>query len=133
MIPNKRPIKVLISKAGLDGHDRGAKVISLGLREEGMEIIYIGLRQTPDTIVKAAVEEGVDVIGISSLSGAHRYVLGHVIGLLKADNLDNVLVIAGGIIPQEDIQFLKEKGVGEIFGPGSFIKDIAKYIREHVK
>ena len=127
------PIRVLIAKPGLDGHDRGAKVIALGLRDEGMEVIYSGLRQTPEKIVQAAEQEDVDVVGLSCLSGAHRYLFPRVVELLKQKDMGDVLVIGGGIIPEEDIAFLKEKGISEIFRPGTFVKDIAGYIRKNVK
>jgi methylmalonyl-CoA mutase C-terminal domain/subunit len=128
-----RPIKVLLAKPGLDGHDRGAKVLTLGLRDEGMEVIYTGLRQTPETIAQAAVQEDVDVVGLSCLSGAHNYLFPEVVKQLKDRGKGETLVIGGGIIPKEDIPSLKESGVSEIFGPGTFIKDIAGYIRENVK
>lgn len=127
------PIRVLIAKPGLDGHDRGAKVIALGLRDEGMEVIYSGLRQTPEKIVQAAEQEDVDAVGLSCLSGAHRYLFPRVVELLKQKEMGDVLVIGGGIIPEEDIAFLKGKGVSEIFRPGTFVKDIADYIRKNVK
>jgi len=127
------PIRVLIAKPGLDGHDRGAKVIALGLRDEGMEVIYSGLRQTPEKIAQAAEQEDVNVVGLSCLSGAHRYLFPRVVELLREKEMDDVRVIGGGIIPEEDILFLKEKGVSEIFRPGTFVKDIADYIRKNVK
>ena len=127
----KIPIRVLIGKMGLDGHERGAIVISLGLRDEGMEVIYTGIRQSVESIVKTAVEEDVDVVGISSLSGAHD-LLPEVVEKLKEGGLENVLVIAGGIIPDEDVPILKEKGVSAVFGPGTPVPEIAQYIREHV-
>lgn len=130
---DKRPIRVLIAKPGLDGHDRGAKVIALGLRDEGMEVIYSGLKQTPEKIAQVAEQEDVNVVGLSCLSGAHRYLFPRVVELLKEKEMDDVLVIGGGIIPEEDITFLKSNGVNEIFGPGTFIKDIADYIRKNVK
>ncbi|MBM3117938.1 MAG: cobalamin B12-binding domain-containing protein [Chloroflexi bacterium] len=126
-------IRVLIAKPGLDGHDRGAKVLALGLRDEGMETIYTGLRQTPEKIVQSAIQEDVDVVGLSCLSGAHKYLFPRVIELLKEKKAKDVLVIGGGIISPEDIPFLKEKGVSEIFGPGTSIKEIAEYIRQNVK
>ena len=129
----EKPIKVLMAKAGLDGHDRGAKVLTLGLRDEGMEVIYTGLRQTPEKIVTSAIQEDVDVVGLSCLSGAHKSLFPKVVELLKEKGIDDVLVIGGGIIPKEDIPFLKEKGIKELFGPGTPIKEIAKYIRENVK
>ena len=126
-------IRVLIAKPGLDGHDRGAKVLALGLRDEGMETIYTGLRQTPEKIVQSAIQEDVDVVGLSCLSGAHKYLFPRVIELLKEKRVKDVVVIGGGIISPEDIPFLKEKGVSEIFGPGTSIKEIAEYIRQNVK
>lgn len=128
-----RPIKVLLAKGGLDGHDRGIKVISQGLSEEGMEVIYIGLRQTPEKIVTTALEEGVDVIGLSSLSGGHNVFFSEVAKLAREEGMDNVLIIGGGIIPEEDVQFLKERGTRRIFGPGTPIREIADYIRNNVK
>jgi methylmalonyl-CoA mutase C-terminal domain/subunit len=132
-MPQGRKIKVLIAKPGLDGHDRGAKVLTLGLRDEGMEVIYTGLRQSPEKIAQAALQEDVDVVGLSCLSGAHNYLFPEVVQLLQKKGLHDVLVIGGGIIPQEDIPFLKEKGVSAIFGPGTSIKEIANYIRQNVK
>ncbi len=128
-----RRIRVLIAKPGLDGHDRGARVLTLGLRDEGMEVIYTGLRQTPEKIVQAAIQEDVDVVGLSCLSGAHRYLFPEVVEQLKAKDVEDVLVIGGGIIPKEDIPFLQEKGVSAIFGPGTPIKEIATYIKDNVK
>lgn len=130
---DKKKIRVLIAKPGLDGHDRGAKVLALGLRDEGMETIYTGLRQTPEKIVKTAIQEDVDVIGLSCLSGAHKYLFPRVVELLKEKGVKDILIIGGGIIPPEDIPFLKEKGISEIFGPGTSIKEIAEYIRQNVK
>lgn len=129
----ERRIRVLMAKPGLDGHDRGARVLTLGLRDEGMEVIYTGLRQTPEKIVQAAIQEDVDVVGLSCLSGAHRYLFPEVVEQLKAKGVEDVLVIGGGIIPKEDISFLQEKGIGAIFGPGTPIKDIAHYIKNNVK
>ena len=129
----EKRIRVLVAKPGLDGHDRGAKILALGLRDEGMETIYTGLRQTPEKIVQAAVQEDVDVVGLSCLSGAHKYLFPRVVELLKEKRMEDVLVIGGGIIPEEDIPFLKEKGVTEIFGPGTLIKEIADYIRQNAK
>ena len=126
------PIRVLIGKMGLDGHERGARVVSLGLRDEGMEVIYTGIRQTVDRIVKIAIEEDVNVVGLSSLSGAHD-LLPEVVGELKKRGRGDILVIGGGIIPDEDIPFLKEKGVSAFFGPGTPVPEIAKFIRENVK
>jgi len=129
---SEKRIKVLVAKPGLDGHDRGAKVVALGLRDEGMEVIYTGLRQTPEKIARAAIQEDVDVVGLSLLSGAHRYLFPEIIRLLKEGGLDNVLVVGGGIIPEEDLPFLKEAGVSAVFEPGTSIKQIANYIRERV-
>jgi methylmalonyl-CoA mutase C-terminal domain/subunit len=128
----KRPIKVLVAKPGLDGHDRGAKVIALGLRDEGMEVIYTGLRQTPEKIVQSAIQEDVDVVGLSCLSGAHKYLFPEIVRQLKEKGRDDVLVIGGGIIPDEDIPFLQENGVSTVFGPGTSLKNIAQYIRQVV-
>jgi methylmalonyl-CoA mutase C-terminal domain/subunit len=132
MAEEKR-IRVLMAKPGLDGHDRGAKVVALGLRDEGMEVIYTGLRQTPESIVEAAIQEGVDVVALSSLSGAHEYLFCRVVELLKEKGSDHILVIGGGIIPDEDIPLLKEKGIGAVFGPGTAIKTIANFIRGNVR
>ena len=126
------PIRVLIGKMGLDGHERGARVISLGLRDEGMEVIYSGIRLTVEKMVKIAVEEDVNVVGLSSLSGAHD-LLPEVVEQLKKKGREDVLVIAGGIIPDEDIPVLKKKGVSAVFGPGTPVPEIAKFIRENVK
>jgi methylmalonyl-CoA mutase C-terminal domain/subunit len=126
------PIRVLVGKIGLDGHDRGAKVVSSGLRNEGMEVIYTGIRQSVESIVQIAVQEDVDVVGLSSLSGAHDLFL-EVVEELRKIGKGDTLVIGGGIIPDEDVPFLKERGVSAIFGPGARISDIANYIRENIK
>ncbi len=129
-----RPIRVLVAKPGLDGHDRGAKVVARALRDAGMEVIYTGLRQTPETIVEAALQEDVDVIGLSILSGAHTALFPRVMEQVKeAGALDEVLVVAGGIIPEEDITTAKELGIDAIFGPGTSTNDIVDYIRANVK
>ncbi|MDY6933303.1 MAG: cobalamin B12-binding domain-containing protein [Spirochaetota bacterium] len=128
-----KKIKVLVAKPGLDGHDRGAKVIAYGLRNQGMEVIYTGRRQSAEKIVNAAIQEDVDVIGLSILSGAHMTFFPKVIKLLKEKNAGNILVIGGGIIPDEDIPALKEKGISEVFGPGTLIKEIAEYIEQHTQ
>ena len=128
----KKRIRVLIAKPGLDGHDRGAKLLTLGLRDAGMEVIYTGIKQTPEAIVATVVEEDVDVVGLSCLSGAHNYYFPEVVKLLRKKGMDKVMVIGGGIIPDDDIPPLKEKGIKEIFGPGSRVKDIATFIREHL-
>jgi len=125
-----RKIRVLVAKAGLDGHDRGAKVIAAALRDAGMEVIYTGLRQTPEMIVEAAIQEDVDVIGISILSGAHMTILPKIKNLMNEKGLDDVLLTGGGIIPEEDIKKLKDIGVGELFTPGASTKNIAEYIKE---
>jgi len=127
-----RPIRVLVAKVGLDGHDRGAKVIATSLRDAGMEVIYTGLRQTPEMVVNAALQEDVDAIGISILSGAHMTVFPKIIEIMKAKQLDNVLLTGGGIIPEADIKQLKEMGVGELFAPGTTMQTITEYIRNWV-
>ncbi len=124
-------IRVLLAKPGLDVNDRGVKILALALRDAGMEVIYSGLRQTPEQIVAAAVQEDVDVIGLSCLSGAHNYLFPRVAELLKAQGADEVLVIGGGIIPESDVSELKAKGTKEIFGPGTSTIEIIKYIQEH--
>ena len=128
----ERKIRVLIAKAGLDGHDRGAKVVAAGLRDAGMEIIYTGLRQTPEMIVDAAVQEDVDAIGISLLSGAHMTIFPKVSALMKEKGIADVLLFGGGIIPDKDIKTLKEMGVGELFTPGAQTSQIVSYIRNWV-
>jgi len=126
-------IRVLVAKPGLDGHDRGAKVIARALRDAGMEVIYTGLRQTPEMIVNAALQEDVQVIGLSILSGAHNAIVPRVMELLKQNKMDDVLVLVGGIIPDQDIAGLKHAGVAAIFQPGTAMDDIVNFIREHVK
>lgn len=128
-----RPIRVLVAKVGLDGHDRGAKIIAAALRDAGMEVIYTGLRQTPEMVVNAALQEDVDAIGISILSGAHMTVFPKVIGLMKEKQMDDVLLTGGGIIPEDDMAQLNEMGVGKLFAPGTSTVDIASYISEWVK
>ena len=128
-----RPIRVLIAKPGLDGHDRGAKVIARALRDAGMEVIYTGLRQTPEQIVAAAVQEDVDVVGMSILSGAHNHLFPRVAELLKEQGVDDVLIIGGGVIPDDDIQGLKEAGIKEIFTPGTETSKMIEYIKNNVK
>ena len=127
-----RPIRVLVAKVGLDGHDRGAKVIATSLRDAGMEVIYTGLRQTPEMVVQAAIQEDVDAIGISILSGAHMTVFSKIIHLMKENNLTDVLLTGGGIIPDEDRVQLLEMGVGKLFAPGAVTTDISAYIRDWV-
>lgn len=124
-----RPIRVLVAKVGLDGHDRGAKVIATSLRDAGMEVIYTGLRQTPEMVVNAALQEDVDAIGISILSGAHMTVFPKLIDIMKQKGLTNVLVTGGGIIPEADIEKLKAMGVGELFSPGTTMATIVDYIQ----
>jgi methylmalonyl-CoA mutase, C-terminal domain len=128
-----RPLKVLIAKPGLDGHDRGAKVLARGLRDEGFEVVYTGLRQTPEMIVTAALQEDVDVVGLSILSGAHMTLVPRVCAQLKERGLDDVLVTVGGIIPDDDIPLLKEAGVSEVFGPGTTIREVAEFIRSNAR
>lgn len=128
-----KPIRVLIAKPGLDGHDRGAIVLAMGLRDHGMEVIYTGLRQTPEKIVRTCIQEDVDVLGLSLLSGGHNYYFTKILDLLKEKGMDRILIIAGGIISHEDRNYLKEKGIKEIFGPGTPIGDIVKYIKENVR
>lgn len=129
---SSRPIKVLIAKPGLDGHDRGAKVLARGLRDEGFEVIYTGLRQTPEMIVSAALQEDVDVVGLSILSGAHMTLLPRICAGLREQGLEDVLVTAGGIIPDDDVAALQEVGVSRIFGPGTTIGEVAEYFRANV-
>jgi len=130
---NDRPLKVLIAKPGLDGHDRGAKVLARGLRDEGFEVVYTGLRQTPEMVATAALQEDVDVVGLSILSGAHMTLLPRICELLRAEGMDDVLVTAGGIIPEEDVAELKAAGVAQVFGPGTSIGQIADFMRENAQ
>jgi len=130
MAERQRPIRVLVAKPGLDGHDRGAKVLALALRDAGMEVIYTGLRQTPEKIAQAAIQEDVDVVGLSCLSGAHMHLFPRVVELLRQQGADEVMVLGGGIIPKEDVPKLKEKGIAEVFGPGTSTQDIIAYIQE---
>src|SRR3569832_1397322 len=125
-----RPIRVLIAKPGLDGHDRGAKVVAAALRDAGMEVIYTGLHQTPEMIANAAVQEDVDVIGLSILSGAHMTLFPRVYDLLREAGRDDVLVTGGGIIPKEDMEALQARGIGKLFGPGTSTTELVDYIRE---
>ncbi|HEV2378657.1 MAG TPA: cobalamin B12-binding domain-containing protein [Terriglobia bacterium] len=125
-------IRVLVAKPGLDGHDRGAKIVARALRDAGMEVIYTGLRQTPEQIARAAVQEDVDAIGISILSGAHNTIMPRICDLLRAEHMDDVLLVVGGIIPEEDIPGLKKAGVAEVFQPGASTQDIVEFIRGHV-
>jgi methylmalonyl-CoA mutase C-terminal domain/subunit len=129
----KKKIKVIMAKPGLDGHDRGAKLLSRILAEAGMEVVYTGLRQTPEMVVETALQEDADVVGLSSLSGVHTYFFPRVVELLKEKKLGDVLVVGGGIIPEEDIPELKKAGVAAIFGPGTSTTDIVKFINDNVK
>jgi methylmalonyl-CoA mutase, C-terminal domain len=127
-----RPIRILIAKAGLDGHDRGAKVVAAALRDAGMEVIYTGIRKSPEVIVEAALQEDVDAIGVSILSGAHMTVFTRIADLMKQNGMDDVLLFGGGIIPDKDVHHLKRMGVGEIFTPGTSTRDIIRYVQEWV-
>lgn len=128
----KRPIRVLVAKVGLDGHDRGAKVIATALRDAGMEVIYTGLRQTPEMVIAAALQEDVDAIGVSILSGAHMTVFPKLLTLMNEKGMTDVLLTGGGIIPDDDMKMLNESGVGKLFPPGTTTKEIADYIRNWV-
>ena len=128
----EKKIRVLVAKPGLDGHDRGAKVIARALRDAGMEVVYTGIRQTPEMIAEAALQEDVDVVGMSILSGAHMALFPRVMDLLRENDMQDVLVVAGGIIPDEDVQALNEMGIRGIFGPGTSTDEIVGFIREHV-
>jgi methylmalonyl-CoA mutase C-terminal domain/subunit len=128
-----KPIRVLVAKPGLDGHDRGAKVVARALRDAGMEVIYTGLRQTPEQIVAAAIQEDVDVVAMSILSGAHNHLFPKVVNLLREQGVDDVLIIGGGVIPKDDIPGLKAAGIEEIFTPGTRTKDIIEFIKSHLK
>ncbi len=128
-----RPVRVLVAKVGLDGHDRGAKVIATALRDAGMEVIYTGLRQTPEMVVNAALQEDVDAIGVSILSGAHNTVFPKIIALMKEKKMNDVLLTGGGIIPEEDMTELNKMGVGKLFAPGATTGEIADYIKDWVK
>jgi|SRR5271157_1556709 len=129
----EKKIKIIVAKPGLDGHDRGAKLLSRIFAEAGMEVVYTGLRQTPEMIVEAALQEDADVVGLSSLSGVHNYFFPKVVELLKEKKLGNVLVVGGGIIPLEDIPTLKKAGIAEIFGPGTSTDTIVGFIKANVK
>ena len=128
-----RPIKVLIAKPGLDGHDRGAKVLARGLRDEGFEVVYTGLRQSPEMVATAALQEDVDVVGLSILSGAHMTLVPRICELLRGEGLDDVLVTVGGIIPDDDVPALREAGVAAVFGPGTTIGEVAVFLRANVR
>jgi methylmalonyl-CoA mutase C-terminal domain/subunit len=129
----RRPIRVLVAKVGLDGHDRGAKVIATSLRDAGMEVIYTGLRQTPEMVVNAALQEDVDAIGVSILTGAHNTIFPKILSLMKEKGMDDVLVTGGGIIPADDMKKLNEMGVGKLFSPGTSTSEIVDYIKDWVK
>ncbi len=129
----ERKIRVLVAKPGLDGHDRGAKVVAAALRDAGMEVIYTGLRQTPEMIVETALQEDVDVVALSILSGAHMTLFPKVLQLMREKGMDDVLLTGGGIIPEEDMKKLEEMGVGRLFGPGTNTQDVVEYIREWFK
>ena len=133
MDQSSRRIRVLVAKPGLDGHDRGAKVIVRALRDAGMEVIYTGLRQTPEMIAAAALQEDVDAVGVSILSGAHNTLCPRIVSLLREQGMKDTLVVLGGIVPQEDIAKLKEQGVAEIFLPGTSTQEIVRFLRENVK
>ncbi|HWR13401.1 MAG TPA: cobalamin B12-binding domain-containing protein [Terriglobales bacterium] len=133
MAEQQQKIRVLVAKPGLDGHDRGAKVIARALRDAGMEVIYTGLRQTPEMIVTAALQEDVDVIGLSILSGAHNAIVPRVVELMKQNKMDDVLVLVGGIIPDQDVTSLKENGVAGVFQPGTPMEEIVQFIKSNVK
>ncbi|MCA1554406.1 MAG: cobalamin B12-binding domain-containing protein [Chloroflexi bacterium] len=130
---SERKIRVIIAKPGLDGHDRGAKVVARALRDAGMEVIYTGLRQTPEMIVEAAIQEDADVIGLSILSNAHMAIFPKIVDLLKKDGRDDILLFAGGIIPDDDVPTLKQMGFRRIFGPGADTREIVKFIRDEVE
>jgi methylmalonyl-CoA mutase, C-terminal domain len=130
---SERKIRVLVAKPGLDGHDRGAKVIARALRDAGMEVIYTGLRQTPEMIATAALQEDVDAVGISILSGAHNTLCPRIVGLLRENGMDDCLVLVGGIVPQEDVITLKQNGIAEVFLPGTSTEDIVTFLRDNVK
>lgn len=133
MAERTTPIRVLVAKPGLDGHDRGAKVIARALRDAGMEVIYTGLRQSPEMIVNAALQEDVDCVGLSILSGAHNAIVPRVTAMLRERGADDILVVLGGTIPEQDSEFLRTQGVSAIFGPGTSLEAVVRFIRENVK
>jgi methylmalonyl-CoA mutase C-terminal domain/subunit len=132
-LSSSKKIRVLVAKPGLDGHDRGAKIVARALRDAGMEVIYTGLRQTPEMVVSAALDEGVHCIGLSILSGAHNALFPKIMELLKKEGIDDILVVGGGIIPEDDIPDLKKAGISAIFGPGTPLDEIVEYIKANVK
>jgi len=129
----KRKVRVLVAKPGLDGHDRGARIIARAYRDAGFEVVYSGLHQTPEEIVQAAIQEDVDMIGLSSLAGAHMYLFPRVVELLKEKGADDIVVCGGGIFPEEDIPKLKKEGIKEIFTPGTPLKEVVAWVEEHVE
>ena len=129
----KRKVRIMVAKLGLDGHDRGAKIIARAYRDAGFEVVYSGLHQTPEEIVQAAIQEDVDMIGLSSLAGAHMYLFPRVLEILNENGVNEIVVCGGGIIPEEDIPKLKKLGVKEVFKPGSLLEDIVKWVEENVK
>ena len=133
MASSERKIRVLVGKPGLDGHDRGAKIVARALRDAGMEVIYTGLHQTPEEVVATAIQEDVDAIGLSVLSGAHNYLFGRVLELLREKGVDDIVVFGGGVITPEDVERLKAMGVKEIFTPGASTRDIVAFVREQVR
>jgi len=133
MSERNHPIRVLVAKPGLDGHDRGAKVIARALRDAGMEVIYTGLRQTPEMIVNAAIQEDVDCVGLSILSGAHNAIVPRITAMLKEQGATDILVVLGGTIPEQDIPALKDQGVAAVFGPGTSLEAVVRFIRDNVK
>ena len=130
---SSKKIRVLVAKPGLDGHDRGAKIVARALRDAGMEVIYTGLRQTPEMVVSAALDEGVHCIGLSILSGAHNALFPKIMELLKKEGIDDILVVGGGIIPEDDVPDLKKAGISAIFGPGTPLDEIVEYIKANVR
>jgi methylmalonyl-CoA mutase C-terminal domain/subunit len=133
MMVRERKLRVMVAKPGLDGHDRGARIIARAFRDAGFEVVYTGLHQTPDSIVKAAIQEDVDLIGLSSLAGAHMYLFPEVVKLLREKGVDDIVVVGGGIIPDDDISKLKAQGIVEIFTPGAKLDDMVAWVRTHVK
>jgi len=132
-VKKQRKVRIMVAKPGLDGHDRGARIIARAYRDAGYEVVYTGLHQSPEEIVEAAVQEDVDMIGLSSLAGAHRYLFPRVVELLKEKGADDIVVCGGGIIPDEDIAFLKKAGIKEVFTPGSSLDEIVGWVEENIK